>query len=195
MEEVINLNMFSESRGDLYVVESNSNYSLNYTNYYVVNCNIDLNTIDSIFSLIVIRGEITINEVLLHKGNMIFDVIGGCINHTEDFIALIMTNSVLNIQPLHGLNFKVERVFFVDNMPVGSIRGQHAHSHETEFLYSVKGDFDIVIKNVGAFDGIISEGGTALSLPNAWTSVESMSEGGILLAFLTHKYDADGFHY
>lgn len=195
MEEIIKLNMFSETRGDLYVVSSNEEKFLNFSNYYIVNFGIDLSNIDGTFSIIIIRGEIILDGSRFQKGNIIRGVVNSNIRYSDDFISLVMTDSVLNIKPLCGINFKVERIFFVDNMPVGSVRGEHSHSVETEFLYSVKGDFDVVIKDVGEFEGIISEGDTALSLPNAWTSVKSLSEEGILLALLSHKFDASGFSY
>ena len=193
MEEVFKLNMFSEQRGNLYVVESDKGLSLDYSYYYILDRNIDLGVIGEKLSIIVISGTVEINNVIIEKGNMFTGVINSINNYSDNFISLIITNSVIELEPLLCVDFEVNRIFFVDNMPVGAIRGEHAHEVETEYLYVINGDFEVEIKDVDPFSGVLNKGESTTSLPKAWTSVKSISEDGVLLALLSHKYDASGF--
>ena len=190
------LNKITEKRGDLYVVENEKNTNLKYSSYYVIDNTTDFAKLNKPYSIIVIRGSFFINNYLVEKGIMIESINTNAIHQiSDDFVALIMSNSKYDLPIISGIQFDVRRIFFVDNMSVGSVRGEHAHSEETEFLYSVEGEFNVEIKKIEAFSGIIKKGDSALSLPCAWTSVKNLSEGGILLAFLSHKYDASGFTY
>jgi hypothetical protein len=190
---IYHLNEIKESRGDLFIIESSANLNLDYSNYYIID-NTNFHISEGIkFCLLVIRGEIVLNNFSLKRGKMACVDIGNLIGASTGFVGLLITDIDLTLKSIEGINFNIQRIFFVDNMPIGSVRGQHAHSIETEFLYFVNGDFEVEIKDIGEFNGIISTGGSVVSLPNAWTSVKSLTKGGVLLAFLSHKYDANGF--
>ncbi|MCK5825181.1 MAG: WxcM-like domain-containing protein [Ichthyobacteriaceae bacterium] len=190
------LREFKESRGDLFVIEEDFNINLGFENYYILNNETEINTINQSDILIVLRGEFYIDDEILQKGDAIKNVNNiGVIYVSDDFIGLILSNYNHLYSKINNINFSVKRIFFVDNMPVGSVRGQHAHKVETEFLFSANGLFDVETKFVGEFSGVINAGESVVSLPNAYTTVTSLTKGGILLAFLSHKYDASGFTY
>ncbi len=196
---VIPLNKYSENRGDLYVIEESENLTFDFNYYYITNdlFSIKKNVNSTDFTLLIIEGELKSKTRNIPKGTIISNVVIDDLELVSDcFTGILMSKYVLNyreIIEIPSLSFKAKRLFFVDNMPRGSIRGNHAHKIETEFLYAVKGKFEVKIRGVKEFNGIISEGEVALSLPKAWTSVKSITNEGILLAFLSHKYDASGF--
>jgi hypothetical protein len=188
----LHLKTILESRGNLYVIEHDN--FLNNKFYYVVNQLREIRALKSLFSLIIIRGEVCVYGEKLLKGLFLSGLsINKIQKFSADFIGILMTEEKALLPNILGINYPVKRIFFVDDMPIGSIRGQHSHSVETEFLYAIEGDFEVIIKGIGEFEGVISKGESALSLPNAWTSVKSLTSDGILLAFLSHKYDASGF--
>ena len=191
------LKKISEKRGDLYVMEENLKHTFKYKYFYLIEDFKEINDVDESFLLVVLRGELKINDCLVSKGDAIYaNIRGDEINISNDFIGLIMSERNIEsnkIFEIKNIPFHVKRIFFVDNMPVGALRGQHAHKIETEFLFVVQGEFRVFIKGAKTFERILKKGDSAISLPNAWTSVENRFDKGILLAFLSHKYDARGF--
>ena len=195
MIDKIFLDKHSDQRGDLFVIEENLKINLEFKKYYILEFENHIDEIKESEVLIVLRGYIYFKDEKIVKGQMI---IGGehreTIKVSDDIICLYLSNYVHDLTIVSGFNFPVKRIFFVDNMPSGSIRGNHAHKIETEFLYIVKGDFKVDIKDGNNnLSKTLSVGETAVSHPNAWTSVVPISEDGILLALLSHKYNASGF--
>jgi mannose-6-phosphate isomerase-like protein (cupin superfamily) len=146
-------------------------------------------------SLLVLKGVVESDKYKVDKGTFISDIyeIG---NVSSDFTGLLLSNDRIDELGDAQINpgFEVKRIFFVDNMPVGAIRGQHAHKTETEFLYVVDGEFYVNIKSESnEFSEILIKGQSVISLPMAWTSVENLTNKGLLLALLSHKYDKRGF--
>lgn len=48
---------------------------------------------------------------------------------------------------LNSLNFDIKRVFVVNNVPVGEVRGNHAHYKTKQFIICIKGDVDVILHN------------------------------------------------
>ena len=193
-DDIVLLNQFKEERGTLFVVEENEDIDLNFQSYSIFSRIDDNKIIKESDVIIIIRGFIEIDGEKIFKGSLIHgSILNGILVYSEFFIGLLLSNFNNKYANCLDIKFPVKRIFFVDSMPVGSVRGQHAHSVETEFLYSVNGDFEVEIKDIGEFRGVLKKGESIVSLPGAWTSVKSISDDGILLAFLSHKYDASGF--
>ena len=191
----VKLKKISEKRGDLYVIEDNGNDSLEFEYYYIV-YNDRMIFKSEVFSLIVMQGAVVINNEEYEKGTLLRNVSkNDKIKKTVDFIGLLMSDhEEKSIYPLPDIFFTVKRVFFVDNMPVGAVRGAHAHKIETEFLFVVKGEFNVRIKGKNNFSGVLKKNDSITSFPNDWTYVENLKEKGVLLALLSHKYDERGFY-
>ena len=195
MGEIYFLKRFSEKRGDLYVIEESDDFSLRYKYYYIIRADHSNIVVKDPMSLLVLKGVVESGKCKVEKGTFISDIyeIG---NVSSDFIGLLLSNDRIaelgDVQINPG--FEVKRIFFVDNMPVGAISGQHAHKTETELLYVVAGEFNVNIKTESdTFSEILIKGQSVISLPMAWTSVENLTNKGLLLALLSHKYDKSGF--
>jgi hypothetical protein len=48
-----------------------------------------------------------------------------------------------NLNHINKLPFDVKRIFTLDNLPMGAIRGNHAHHKLLEILIPIQGSFDI----------------------------------------------------
>ena len=194
MREIYFLKRFSEKRGDLYVIEENNNVSLRYEYYYILRDDHSNIVVKDPISLLVLKGVVESGKYKVDKGTFISDIyeIG---NISSDFTGLLLSNDRIDELGDAQINpgFEVKRIFFVDNMPVGAIRGQHAHKTETEFLYVVKGRFYVKITSGIKCDKILTQGQSAVSLPEAWTKVKSLTSDGIVLAFLSEEYNPSGF--
>lgn len=187
------LEKHSEDRGDLYVIESE--VDLISSNYYIIDSTTILKGLNYDFSIIVVKGEVETKGGNYGMGFFIKQISKkDVVSFSSEFIGVLLSNDKLIIPKIELGGLVVKRIFFVVNMPIGSVRGDHAHSEETEFIYVLNGDFKIQIKENNAFlNDFLTKGSSIISKPKAWTHITSLSENSILLAFLSHAYNANGF--
>ena len=49
------------------------------------------------------------------------------------------------IESNNQIPFKIERVYWIYDVPGGEVRGSHAFRHQEEFLVALSGSFDVVL--------------------------------------------------
>ena len=87
-----------------------------------------------------------------------------------------------------------KRIFYMKDIPLGIVRGNHAHKKLQEILFCIQGKFEISLLNpIRPFPDrrsyILSEG-ESLHIPELnWISLSSLEEKGIMLSLCSHKYD------
>lgn len=93
------------------------------------------------------------------------------------------------------LPFKIERVYYLYDVPSDAFRGGHAHKNLKQFLIPISGSFDVVLK-----DGINSKTVTLnkpnkglLIVPGIWRELENFSSGAICLVLASNTYDEDDY--
>ena len=93
------------------------------------------------------------------------------------------------------LPFKIERVYYLYDVPSDAFRGGHAHKKLKQFLIPISGSFDVVLK-----DGINSKTVTLnkpnkglLIVPGIWRELENFSSGAICLVLASNTYDEDDY--
>lgn len=93
------------------------------------------------------------------------------------------------------LPFKIERVFWISNIPEGESRGKHAHKVCAEIVFPAQGSFDMFVSdregertykmcdpNVGIYIG-----------PNVWCELKNFSKDAVCVVLASHKYLVDGY--
>jgi len=105
-----------------------------------------------------------------------------------------ISNRLGNITPIHeyeNIPFKIERVFYLYDIPGGEDRGAHAHKECHQFLIAAGGSFEIVLD-----DGrnkrtvVLNRPYFGLHiLPGIWAAEQGFSSGSICLVLTSHKYD------
>lgn len=93
------------------------------------------------------------------------------------------------------LPFKVERVFWVYDVPADEERGSHAHKTGSELLVAVNGSF-----NVELFDGrktlnfALNHPFTGLLIPPGyWRTINNYSSGSVCVAMCSSDYDENDY--
>ena len=91
--------------------------------------------------------------------------------------------------------FKVERTFWIHDVPAGKTRGGHAHQKCAEVLFPLSGSFDIMVddgKTIQEFHMQSPSEGIYIG-PYVWCELRNFAPGTICLAFASHPYMYDGY--
>lgn len=88
-----------------------------------------------------------------------------------------------------NLVFPIERIFYAYNVPLGVIRGKHAHHDCDQILIALKRELDVFIKD-GKDEiqvGLVSPN-QAVFIPAGLWCEEQYTDETIMLAICSHKY-------
>jgi dTDP-4-dehydrorhamnose 3,5-epimerase-like enzyme len=98
-----------------------------------------------------------------------------------------------NLSVIEGatIPFVSKRVYYLYDVPGGSVRGGHAHKEQKEFLIALSGSFDVVVKNGDSIEII------TLNRPNfglliekeIWRELENFSSGSVCLVLASDEFD------
>lgn len=103
-----------------------------------------------------------------------------------------------NITSLHGeidLPFRIERVFYLYDIPGGEERGAHAHKECHQLLIAASGAFDIMLDD-GKTKRTVMLNRPYMGLhipPGVWAAEMGFSSGSICLVLASHTYDAEDY--
>ena len=93
------------------------------------------------------------------------------------------------------LPFKIERVFWISNIPKGESRGCHAHRICAEIIFPAQGSFDMFVSD--------SEGERTYKMadpsigiyigPNVWCELKNFSQDAVCVVLASHRYMTEGY--
>lgn len=93
--------------------------------------------------------------------------------------------------------FKIERTYWIYDVPGGQIRGGHAFKKQIEFIVALSGSFDVVID-----DGItkqtysLNRSYYGLYIPaGLWRQMENFSTNSLALVLSSTHYNEDDYIY
>ncbi len=97
------------------------------------------------------------------------------------------------LESQNHIPFKIERIFYVFNVPENSIRGKHGHINNHEVIIAISGSFEINL-----FDGNKTHSFT-LNQPNMglyvppmiWVELGSFSKDAICMVINSDVYDTN----
>ena len=107
-------------------------------------------------------------------------------------------NRAGNISPIQSgfdIPFKIERVFYLYDIPGGKDRGAHAHKECHQFLIAGSGSFDVLVddgKNKRTFSLNRPYYGLYIP-PEIWAAEMGFSSGAICLVINSHNYDENDY--
>ncbi len=81
------------------------------------------------------------------------------------------------------LPFKMQRVYYLFDIPAGAYRGGHAHKEQTEFLIALSGSFEVILDD-GTQKKIISlnRPDRGLLIPTGiWRELQNFSHGSVCM--------------
>lgn len=93
------------------------------------------------------------------------------------------------------LPFKVERVFWIYDVPGGEVRGGHAFKKQEEVIIAISGSFDVVIDNGNVKQVFhLNRSYKGLHVPaGKWRSMENFSTNSLALVLASTPYNEDDY--
>ena len=99
------------------------------------------------------------------------------------------------IEELKDIPFKIERTYWIYDVPGGEKRGGHAYKENQEFIVALSGSFDVVLddgKEKKTFS--LNRSYNGLYVPKGmWRTMENFSTNSLALVLSSTKYDKDDY--
>lgn len=94
------------------------------------------------------------------------------------------------IEEENHIPFKIERVYWIYDVPGGQVRGGHAFKDQREFIIALSGSFDVVVddgKNKKVYS--LNRSYYGLYIPNGlWRQMENFSTNALAVVLSSTKY-------
>ncbi|HLW42224.1 MAG TPA: FdtA/QdtA family cupin domain-containing protein [Flavobacterium sp.] len=102
-----------------------------------------------------------------------------------------------NLSVIEGITipFKINRVYYLYDVPSGAERGGHAHKNQQEFIVAVAGSFEVVLNN-GTEEKVfrLFKPNEGLYVPvNTWRELRNFSAGAVCLVVSSHEFDEEDY--
>jgi oxalate decarboxylase/phosphoglucose isomerase-like protein (cupin superfamily) len=101
------------------------------------------------------------------------------------------------VEEFNHIPFKIERSFWIYDVPGGEKRGGHAYKENQEFIIALSGSFDVILDD-GKEKEIISLNRSHYGLyvpKNIWRQMENFSTNSLALVLASTRYDEDDYIY
>lgn len=99
------------------------------------------------------------------------------------------------IEELKDIPFKIERTYWIYDVPGGEKRGGHAYKENQEFIVALSGSFDVLLDNgkeIKVFS--LNRSYNGLYVPKGmWREMENFSTNSLALVLSSTKYDANDY--
>lgn len=101
------------------------------------------------------------------------------------------------IEELKDIPFKIERTYWIYDVPGGEIRGGHAYKENQEFIVALSGSFDVLLDNgneVKTFS--LNRSYYGLYVPNGvWRQMLNFSTNSLALVVASTCFDLSDYIY
>jgi dTDP-4-dehydrorhamnose 3,5-epimerase-like enzyme len=100
------------------------------------------------------------------------------------------------IEKMNTVPFKVERVYYLYDIPGGQERGGHAHKELWQLVVAASGSFDILVDD-GKRKKVVTlnrANRALLVVPGIWRELRNFSGGSICLVLSSHKYSEADYY-
>ena len=101
------------------------------------------------------------------------------------------------IEEIKHIPFKIERCYWIYDVPGGEKRGGHAYKENQEFIVALSGSFDVIL-NDGINQNIytLNRSYYGLYVPKGlWRQLENFSTNSLALVLASTKFDTDDYIY
>ena len=99
------------------------------------------------------------------------------------------------IEEMNEIPFKIERIYWIYDVPGGESRGGHAYKENQEFIVAMSGSFDVILddgKEKQTFH--LNRSYYGLYVPKGyWREMDNFSTNSLALILSSIKYDANDY--
>lgn len=99
------------------------------------------------------------------------------------------------VEENNNIPFKIERIYWIYDVPGGESRGAHAFKATDEFIIAISGGFDITVDNgVESKTFTLNRSYYGLYIPKGWwRTMENFSTNSLALELASTKYDRSDY--
>lgn len=99
------------------------------------------------------------------------------------------------IEEYKDIPFKIERTYWIYDVPGGESRGGHAYRENEEFIVALSGSFDVVLDDSAEKQTFhLNRSYYGLYVPKGiWREMENFSTNSLALVLSSTKYDANDY--
>ncbi len=101
------------------------------------------------------------------------------------------------IEEFNQVPFKIERTYWIYDVPGGEARGGHAYKRNKEFIVALSGSFDVVIDDGNQHEIFsLNRSYYGLYVPNGlWREMSNFSTNSLALILASIPYDISDYIY
>lgn len=101
------------------------------------------------------------------------------------------------VEEFKQIPFKIERVYWIYDVPGGEARGGHAYKENEEFIIAISGSFDVLLDNAGEkVTFSLNRSYYGLYVPKGvWREIINFSTNSLALILASTSYDKDDYMY
>lgn len=101
------------------------------------------------------------------------------------------------IEEWKHIPFKIERTFWIYDVPGGETRGGHAFKFQQEFIIALSGSFDVIIENgLEKQTFLLNRSYYGLYVPGGlWRQMQNFSTNSLALVLSSTKYNPEDYIY
>lgn len=99
------------------------------------------------------------------------------------------------IEQFKNIPFKIERTYWIYDVPGGEARGGHAYRENEEFIVALSGSFDVILDNGKEKQTFsLNRSYYGLYVPKGyWREMNNFSTNSLALILASTKYDANDY--
>lgn len=99
------------------------------------------------------------------------------------------------VEELKNVPFKIERVYWIYDVPGGEVRGGHAYKKSEEFIIALSGSFDVILDDSDDVKKYtLNRSYYGVYVPNGvWRRMENFSTNSLALVLSSTSYDPDDY--
>ena len=101
------------------------------------------------------------------------------------------------IEEFKHIPFKIERTYWIYDVPGGEIRGGHAFKEQQEFIVALSGSFDVIVDDGKQKQNFsLNRSYYGLFIPaGIWRQMQNFSTNSLALVLSSTNYDAGDYIY
>lgn len=96
-----------------------------------------------------------------------------------------------------GLPFDIRRVYYLYDVPIGAVRGEHGHKRLEQLILCMHGEVEVVLNDgKRQFPFVLADAGTGLYLPpGLWRRLRFLRPETVVCVLASRPYEKDDYIY